>query len=574
MSPSKTSHPSNVTAPASHGLTSPLESILTSGGDLRLRLNPVDLLNGYGCQPWPRPEAFTFASSTATSISDRGFAAGAEAQQGLIELARSAGLEEACDRYSECVREELKALLRLDASRVQVVFSPSGTDSQVHALYVAQTVLRGQGPLVSVIVGSDETGSGTDRAMVGCHFSSSTAQGAAVIEGQRIPGFAENTEKIEIPLRDPCGRLRSRAQVDREVIAAIEQAVASGKSVVLHVMDRSKLGSRSPTLDCLRHATSTWPRSVQVVVDACQMRLGRRRLRHYLDQGFIVLITGSKFFTGPPLSGALLIPAEASSLMKRAVVVPPGLRLYSNRTDWPIHWNTIRSEMPASPNVGQLLRWVAAIEEMRAYFTVPEFYRVHALREFSRIVPQLIAEKPSLQSLPAFEEAGTDRLDDEELAEPTIFPFFISDRGKFLSVDACHTIYRALNRDVSSLLPASATSQQRKVAARLCHIGQPVGVPVSQSEIAGTLRISAGSRVVSETWSAAGESVSARKLAQEFDQVRTILDKIELLVENLGALADRDAAAARVSARASEALRRSSASGAGAALRSAGISAV
>jgi hypothetical protein len=40
-----------------------------SGGDLRLNIDEIDLLNKYGCRPFPRPDAFTFASSTGTSVS-------------------------------------------------------------------------------------------------------------------------------------------------------------------------------------------------------------------------------------------------------------------------------------------------------------------------------------------------------------------------------------------------------------------------------------------------------------------------------------------------------------------------
>jgi hypothetical protein len=30
-----------------------------SGGDLRLNIDEIDLLNKYGCRPFPRPDAFT-----------------------------------------------------------------------------------------------------------------------------------------------------------------------------------------------------------------------------------------------------------------------------------------------------------------------------------------------------------------------------------------------------------------------------------------------------------------------------------------------------------------------------------
>ena len=395
------------------------------------------------------------------------------------------------------------------------------------------------GPLVTVIVGPEETGSGTAHAMTGCHFSSDTAQGGAVVEGKRIAGFAEDTVRVEIPLRDN-GRVRSNNAIDTEVLATVAQAVASGKRVVLHAMDTSKLGSRCPSLDCLRQIQSNWGRSVQVVVDACQMRLSRGRLQYYLAQNFMVLITGSKFFTGPPLSGALLVPASASALMKQIATVPAGLELYSNRTDWPVAWRNIRSQLPSRPNFGQLLRWVAAVEEMRAYFDVPASYRFLALHEFSQVIRRLIAERPNLQLLSAFERAAADGLDDEEMSATTIFPFFIFGRGGFLSVEACTQIYWALNLDVSNLLPPSANARQRQVAGTLCHVGQPVKVSNQACGAAGTLRISAGARVVSETWHPHGVAASRHALAREFDQVRTILDKIDLLVENIDALGDID----------------------------------
>ena len=45
----------------------PLDRIRTSGGDTRLHPDPLSLLNGYGCRPFPRPEAFTFSTSVMYS---------------------------------------------------------------------------------------------------------------------------------------------------------------------------------------------------------------------------------------------------------------------------------------------------------------------------------------------------------------------------------------------------------------------------------------------------------------------------------------------------------------------------
>ena len=64
-----------------------LNEWLVAGGDSRLRVNPATQLSDYGCQAFPRP-ALSFASSTASSISERGYAAAAEAFAHLQKLSQ------------------------------------------------------------------------------------------------------------------------------------------------------------------------------------------------------------------------------------------------------------------------------------------------------------------------------------------------------------------------------------------------------------------------------------------------------------------------------------------------------
>jgi hypothetical protein len=45
-----------------------------------------------------------------------------------------------------------------------------------------------------------------------------------------------------------------------------------------------------------------------LVADLCQGRFEKERLHDYLEKNVVVLITGSKFFRGPPFSGGVLIP--------------------------------------------------------------------------------------------------------------------------------------------------------------------------------------------------------------------------------------------------------------------------
>jgi hypothetical protein len=518
--------------PAHGALLAPLEHLLASGGDTRLAIDPVDRLNSYGCRPFPRPEAFTFASSTATSISERAYRRADRARQELIGEAAACGFSDASARGVARTRRELARLLALERVGADVILSPSGTDSQLLAVFAAQSLLGT--PLTSVIVACDETGSGTALSARGRHFGTLTAQATAVEKGSPVAGLSGLTRSIGIPSRAGNGRPYAAAEMDAMVIDAIMKAVREGDKVLLLGMDASKFGRRSPSDACLLEIRERWPDVVQVAIDACQFRLGRRRLRWYLDLGFMVLVTGSKFFTGPPFSGALLIPRDASRRLSGADDVPAGLRDYTNASDWPEHWSGFRSRLPARVNIGQWLRWEAALEEMNAYFAVPASFRIAALEQFAAATPRLIAHSETLALLP---DAMPHSCGGGKMALRTIFPFIVRRDGQALSSDACLAIYRALNRDVAGILPDDAPARERRIAAQPCHIGQPVTLHESAGVRTSALRISAGARFVSESWSP-DEDAAAANIGREIEQVAMIVEKIDLLVRYFEALAE------------------------------------
>jgi hypothetical protein len=335
-------------------LFGPLDRLLSGGGDRRLAINPASGGNGYGCQPFPCPETLSFASSTATSISERAYDRANDARQSLMQSAIAVGIDAAFDARIEAMRDELKACLGLSDTKVEVVFSPSGTDSQLQALFLAGALL---GPvLTTIIVAADQTGSGTVDTARGHHFSAATAHGYPVRKGEPVAGLTHSVASVALPSFDETGGFRPRADADARVLGAIEKSVADGTNVLLQIMDSSKLGWRAPSDQCLDEISARWPDRVQVVVDACQMRLGRPRLQNYLDRGYIVIVTGSKFFTGPPFSGALLVPAGLSKALGAVTEVASGLFEYFSRSDWPKNWPALRSCFPIRANLGQWLR--------------------------------------------------------------------------------------------------------------------------------------------------------------------------------------------------------------------------
>jgi hypothetical protein len=515
-------HPADGRASGLRDLFAPLDGLLVCGGDPRLALDKANL-NSYGCGPSPSPETWSFASSTASAISERAYARAGFARDELMRAAIDVGLDEAFDVRIEAMRRELKACLQLSRD-VGVVFAASGTDAQLHALFLARSI-SGAG-LATIVVGADQTGSGTLYTARGCHFANVTARGSLVRKGTPIPDLS--CESIALPLFDGAAGVAARADTDDAVLRAIQAAVADGSDVLLHVLDSSKLGWRAPSEACLDEIGRRWPQRVQVVVDACQMRLGRARIRTYLDRGYMVLITGSKFFGGPAFSGALLVPGSILGAREAGEGLAGGLQDYASRSDWPEAW-ALRSRFSARPNLGQWLRWEAAVEEIKAYYRVPAAFRHSALRQLRDGVESLMARSLSLRPVAASGSARDS--DDEEFACPTIFPFTIHRRGTAVSADDCQVLYRALARDLGDVLGGSARG--REIAGRRCLLGQPVRIDGAQPTAA--LRLCFGARQVTEAWSP-DAGAADHNLRCQLDRVADVVAKLELLIDRMDAL--------------------------------------
>lgn len=500
-----------------------LDDLLSSGGDPRLTLDPISRLNDYGCGPSPLPQTLSFSSSTASTISERGYQRAGMAREEMMRSAIALGLEEALETRIETMREELKSHLALPSKAVDVIFSASGTDSQLHALALAHSLL---GPGIrTIVVGADQTGSGTTFTARGRHFNRLTASGAAVRKDTPIEGLSGDS--VAVPLSDASG-LKLRADADLAVLAAVEGAIGEGANVLLQIMDASKLGWRAPSQPCLDEIVRRWPDKVVIAVDACQMRLSRGRLRACLDRGYMVLITGSKFFGGPAFSGALLVPSVLSLAPQRGEGIAPGLADYASRSDWPQRWTALRSRFISRPNLGQWLRWEAALEEIKAYFAVPDAWRALALRHYRAGIEDLMALSPPLRLVGP--EAGS-IAGDEEFSEPTIFPFTLHQLPRALSSHECRALYGVLAEDLSGVVAGGAAD--RDIVARRCLVGQPVRIERAGGAPTAVLRLCVGARMISETWSADAE-VAGRNLRRELDHVAEVVAKIELLLACAG----------------------------------------
>jgi len=271
--------------------------------------------------------------------------------------------------------------------------------------------------------------------------------------------------------------------------------------------------------------------SIQIIVDGSQLRLDPIDIRQYLNKGYIVTITGSKYFTGPPYAGALIVPKSVSkSINSVKNTIPKGLTDYYNHSDWPASWFCSK-DLSDGFNYGSYMRWNAAIVEMERYFKTPILYRNLGIEMFCNFVEDSIKEATFLEPLFG-DETKINTYNTEKFGLRnirTIFPFFILKNNKALTVDEVKKLYILLNSDISDQFAASSLEIIR-LAAQKCHIGQAVNVKYGPDFQSAVLRISLGARVISESWVNRDISIYFRNIEAQMNQITVIIKKIELIL--------------------------------------------
>jgi hypothetical protein len=515
--------------PIVENLAKPTEYLLMAGGDLRLNIDEIELLNKYGCRPFPRPDAFTFASSTATSVSNFAFDKTDKVRSILIGNSLKNGFKKTTIDFSELLKNNLKKIFKIN-EECEIIFSPSGTDSSLQIAAITQIISNKD--ITHVLVASDETGSGVPAALKGRHFENTTALNYPIKKGDKIEGFRD-IDLIEITFRDENGDLKSAEQLDKEVFAAIEKTNKMGRHVVLHAMDQSKLGYQSPSEKMIESLNSLDNLSIQIIVDGSQLRLDPKDIQNYIDKGYIVTITGSKYFTGPPYSGALILPKSVSkSIQSVKNELPNGLTQYYNHSDWPKSW-FCSNNLSEGFNYGSYMRWNAAIVEMDRYYKTPVLYRNMGIEMFCNFVEDSIKDAAFLEPLYG-DKTNVNTYKSKEFGIRnirTIFPFFILKNNEVLSVDNVKKLYTLLNTDLSNNFK-DASIETIRLAAQKCHIGQAVNVKYNNKTQSAILRISLGARVISESWVNRDISIYFRNIEAQMSQITVIIRKIELILNN------------------------------------------
>jgi diaminopimelate decarboxylase len=473
------------------------------------------------------------------------------------------------ERIADCIG--VRELVNDDGLRI--VITPSGTDAELVATSAALSRLFvGLAPsassssavsaegrkITSIVVAKGEIGRGSASASGGKHFSSLTPSGEKGSPGESLRRFSsELVDVVEISGRDDAGQLQS---IDERVAETVNQLLRGDSSegssahqdvVLLHVVMGAKTGFCCPSLDVVARLAKKHPNQLLVVVDACQMRLDRDMYRDFVLRGYLVLLTGSKFFAGAPFCGAVLLPMRCVYEMETAAVEaahveqchPLGMEDYFSQYDFPECMKHVRARMSSSMNVGLLLRWESALTNMEPFAKIPtRWVRRLCSTYMDRCKAMLRSNWSHLVELLDDSSAPLPLSPKGRAPKPvrgrpidSIISFKVIDTrqgsitsggDRFLDADTLRGIHMLLAKDLSKALPNDSVAKLR------CMLGQPV--PLGKDPEAGTvLRIAVGADMMNDLYAQRESSDVAGPFVGEDER---IMAKLELILDNWGTL--------------------------------------
>lgn len=340
----------------------PLSELLCADGDARILAGP-DGRNRYGRTVTPSAD-LAFGSSTASSISQGAWEAVAVRRD--VWLSDGRAPDAVFADTADAIRERFAAHYGLRDTAI--ILTPSGTDAHL----LAALLLAGphEAPLACLSVEPSETGSGAPLALAVRRFAGDGG----------VLSYGDRAETIAIPARDPDGNVRPQDEVMADLDALISACDREGRQALLVATDVSKTGLIAPEPQTVRALKARWHARLDVLIDACQLRLSPISLRAWLDQGCLVAVTGSKFVGGPAFSGMLLVPAAIAKRLRRRTL--PHLPELGHAAMWPEGF-AARDACSGQPTFGLLARWEAALFEMDRFFAVDEAHLTQITRELS-----------------------------------------------------------------------------------------------------------------------------------------------------------------------------------------------
>jgi len=526
-------------------LACPTHILLTLGGDDRLHLSDETGTNKYYVAPFPQNDVIIRSSCTSSPPTVSGFVAAELLRQKLLRAALKKELSTTFAMSMKNLRNRITYYFKINKSDAFVICTPSGTDAEILITYLALCLSKkrrqlkqqtaDEVPLIqNIIVAAGEVGSGTVAACKGQHFSSYAPNGYQVSAGNGIEGVNnEDVEVIALPARNHTGAAQNVQSLEKQLEQLVHESTQNGQIAVLHQVDSSKTGLKVPRLSFLKRLKQNYRDTLIIVVDAAQMRCEEFAVSKFMNAGFCVLSTGSKFLAGAPFSGVLMLPSQEASYLSSCQESIAGLGRYFAKDEADERLTALREKLPTRPNYGLLLRWETALANIEQYVKISSDKRAYIISQWVKQAQQLVEEAAYVNLFFDGVEVESENDDFRPGGSNTIISFTLHPAqngkpGRALDTQSLKAVYQWMTKDISAWLPDSATVDECFVAKQQCLIGQPVTIGEGQSEF-GMLRIALSAPMVCRMAEENFIADVGTGITQELEDDRRVLDKLSLI---------------------------------------------
>lgn len=547
------------------------EMILSFGGDDRLvLLMNKNKVNKYGSSTIPYENVLRRGSCTCSTIITKVYL---ECDQYRVMLLQKSLIldplyvENMIYNEQDSIRNRLKKVFNMytqanaGTSKGEIVLFPSGSDAEflpsIAAIERSMKLISSTNSIgtkvpkvYNYVTAAGEVGSGTSNAAGLKHFSAiSPRRDGKVLEVNKLlDGIGENI--VEVIQYKPRGNDGSINLLEDEIIVDIRNRLNNNdiSVAILHVVVGTKTGIVYPSLDTVSIVEKEFGDRVIIVIDACQLRI--KLDTEYLDKNYIVLFTGSKYFSGPPFSGGVAmsnkVVASIENYMKLCnhndpLVInstPKGLADYLTAYEIPSSMIEFRKFLGVHPqwnNIGLLFRFHCALPILEAYsYLKPSDILSFTQSWVTHLIDLINNDFSSSIKLVEANNSKTNIMYGN-LNTVISFSVFVDDENnlgskRFLTFDELKLFHQKIGIPFLIDKDENSNSGNNIITSRRIMLGQPV--KLSEKTSYTVIRIALGANMVVDALSSSTFVEIGLAVNKIFQADLIILKKIDLLAKN------------------------------------------
>jgi hypothetical protein len=305
----------------------------------------------------------------------------------------------------------------------KIYLCPSGTDAEYLSL------LGKEKKILNIVFGINEIGSSIRQTASGKIFSKKAPHGNFKKTNLKLDILKKKYIKnIFLPISENNLFTKEKERNSYKLEQIVGNNIKSYDKIIIHLVYSSKSQKIYPNIKTIQKINRKY-KQVKIVVDACQFRCENKTIIKFLTEGYDVIITGSKFYSGPPFCSAYLTNQEIAKLDSKDI----------NKI-----FNDYELVLKPKVSYGLSFRWFFALNEMALFNKIPTRDKLKIMLKLIKIINRCIRSNEYLEIKKIFKQFKNngDFIEDYQ----SIFLIFLKNNDKYLTLKSAREIYGEIKK--------------------------------------------------------------------------------------------------------------------------------